>query len=408
LEQIVANPFEPSVSDTEVVTATLDITAPKQEAESLGTSEERFRRYFELGLIGMAITSPDKGCIEANDEICKILGYDRSELMKMTWAEMTHPDDLPADVAKFERVLAKEIDGYTLDKRWIRKDGQVIHSTISVKCVRREDGAVDYFVAMLQDFTARRQAEEALAKSHANLERRVADRTQQLTVINEELRNKETELQLLTARIIEMQEMENKYLARELHDDFSQKLAVLGMEIAAVAQRESSFEMRGRLQGFTAQIGTLAKDIHRISRQLHSAILDDLGLAAALRNECGGFSEQHGIPVEFDHGDVPSVVPGDISLCLYRVAQECLRNIGKHANATRARVALRRVRDELAMEITDSGDGFDPQAIKGKGGLGLISMEERIRMVRGTLSISSQPRKGTVVEARVPFPRGHA
>jgi len=404
----VANPFEPSVSDTEVAAATLDVTARKQEIGSLGTSEERFRRYFELGLVGMAITSPEKGCIEVNDAICKILGYDRSELLNMTWAKITHPDDLPVDAAKFERVLAKEIDGYTLDKRWIRKDGQVIHSTISVKCVRREDGAVDYFVVMLQDITARRQIEEALAKSHANLERREADRTEQLTVINEELRNKETELQLLTARLIEMQEMENKHLARELHDDFSQKLAVLGMEIAAVAQRESSLEMRGRLLEFTAQIGTLAKDIHRISRQLHSAILDDLGLAAALRNECGGFSEQHGVPVEFDPGDVPPVVPGDISLCFYRVAQECLRNIAKHANTTRARVALRKVRNELAMEITDSGDGFDPQAIKGRGGLGLISMEERVRIVRGTLSIWSQPRKGTVVKARVPFHQGQS
>src|SRR6266850_2743923 len=142
----------------------------KRAEEVPRTSEECFRRYFELGLIGMAITSPEKGCIEVNDEICKILGYQRSELLGMTWAELTHPDDLAADVANFERVMAGELDGYSMDKRWIRKDGQVIYATISVKCLRREDGAVDYFVAFLQDITARKQAEDALARSHSELE----------------------------------------------------------------------------------------------------------------------------------------------------------------------------------------------------------------------------------------------
>ena len=110
----------------------------------------------------MAITSPTKGCLEVNDEICRILGYTREELLRKTWAEMTHPDDLAADVAQFDRVMAKEIDGYTMDKRWIRKDGRVIDSTISVKCLRRDDGSVDYFVALLLDVTQRKRAEEAL------------------------------------------------------------------------------------------------------------------------------------------------------------------------------------------------------------------------------------------------------
>lgn len=108
----------------------------------LRESEERFRRYFELGLIGMAITSPTKGVMEVNDEICRILGYERGELLQMSWAEMTHPDDLAADVAEFNRVMAGEIDGYTLDKRWIRKDGQIVNTTISVKALRSAESFV--------------------------------------------------------------------------------------------------------------------------------------------------------------------------------------------------------------------------------------------------------------------------
>ncbi|MEH2035713.1 PAS domain S-box protein [Nostoc sp.] len=145
---------------------------------TLRESEERFRSYFELGLIGMAITSPTKGCLEVNDDICEILGYERHELLQMNWAEITHPDDLAADLAQFNLVVAGEIDAYSLDKRWICKDGRVIDSTISVKCVRREDGSVDYFMALLQDITeakrvevVRKQTAAALRESAEQLER---------------------------------------------------------------------------------------------------------------------------------------------------------------------------------------------------------------------------------------------
>jgi PAS domain S-box-containing protein len=121
----------------------------------------RFRHYFDLGLIGMAITSPTKECLEVNDELCRILGYERNELLQKTWAEMTHPDDLAADLANFNRVMAGECDGYSLDKRWIRKDGGVIDSIAAAKCFRRADGSVDHFVGMVLDITERKRAEQA-------------------------------------------------------------------------------------------------------------------------------------------------------------------------------------------------------------------------------------------------------
>ncbi|HKX28650.1 MAG TPA: PAS domain S-box protein [Blastocatellia bacterium] len=155
--------------------------------DSLCQSEERFRRYFELGMIGMAVTSPNKGLIEVNEKICEILGYERSELLQMTWTELTYPDDLAADVTQFNRVMIGELDGYSMDKRWVRKDGRVIYATISVKCLRRADGSVDCFVALLQDVTERKQAEETLRRAHDELEQRVLERTSQLSAVNGEL-----------------------------------------------------------------------------------------------------------------------------------------------------------------------------------------------------------------------------
>jgi PAS domain S-box-containing protein len=125
-----------------------------------GCSDAPMAGYFHLGLIG-AVTSPAKQYVEVNEQLCEILGYPRAELLRMTWAELTDPEDLGVDVANFNRVLAGELNGYAIDKRWVRKDGRIIDSTIVVRAVRRADRTVEYFVALLQELTQRRRWEAA-------------------------------------------------------------------------------------------------------------------------------------------------------------------------------------------------------------------------------------------------------
>ena len=132
--------------------------------EELKASERRFRAYFEHSQIGLAVTSPSKGWLEVNGQLRQMLGYDLDELRQMTWAELTHPDDLEADTGHFGRMLAGDIDDYTMDKRFVRKDGEVVYANLAVSCVRDEAGSVDLILASLLDITKRKKAEEELRK----------------------------------------------------------------------------------------------------------------------------------------------------------------------------------------------------------------------------------------------------
>jgi len=140
--------------------------AERQQAETaLQESEARFRSYFELPLTGRAITSPDKGWIDVNATLCEMLGYTKPELIQLTWAELTHPDDIAADLVQFNRVLAGEIEGYDLEKRFLCKDGHVIHTHLAIQCLRNPDRSVDYIVALILDVTEHKKAEEKLHES---------------------------------------------------------------------------------------------------------------------------------------------------------------------------------------------------------------------------------------------------
>jgi PAS domain S-box-containing protein len=162
-------PRRPAERDLEIVDMLARLAADwieRTQAEDLRRqTDERFRRYFELGLVGMAITSPSKGCLAVNDRLCSILGYTRDELLRKRWDEVTHPADLAGDAAQFERVVADEADGYSLEKRVIRRDGRVVECVISVCGVRRPDRSIDYFVALVEDVTERKSAERALRAS---------------------------------------------------------------------------------------------------------------------------------------------------------------------------------------------------------------------------------------------------
>jgi two-component system CheB/CheR fusion protein len=215
----------------------------------------------------------------------------------------------------------------------------------------------------------------------------------------------EEHLRKLTGTLVAAQEAENREIARELHDVYSQELTGLRMQLSSLKKdTKSEADLTARLSEISKKIGGIAEALHQASRALHPAVLEDLGLEPALRQECDSFQKAYGIPTEFTAKDMPPKIPQNVALCLYRVAQESLRNISKHAaSADQVRVSLTGGSEGITFVVEDTGDGFELEEGLRKGGLGLISMEERLRLVNGKLTIHSAPGEGTVVSAFVPL-----
>jgi signal transduction histidine kinase len=213
------------------------------------------------------------------------------------------------------------------------------------------------------------------------------------------------DLQDLTGKLISAHEEERRHLARELHDDLSQRLAAMANEAGKLEQElvTSPKSVTDVIRRLRADVATLAEDVQGMSHQLHPSILEDLGLQDAIASECARFSQREGIDVHFLPEAVPDALPDDIALCLYRVMQESLRNIAKHSKAREVHVNLTGDEDAVHLHLKDSGVGFVPAQTRGKQGLGLASMEERIRLVQGRLAVRSQPGQGTAIDIRVPL-----
>jgi len=220
------------------------------------------------------------------------------------------------------------------------------------------------------------------------------------------LRQAREGLRMLAAKLLHAQEEERRRIAREMHDDWTQRLALLGIDLTKLEKHlgapESALPLLRMMQ---EQLVSLSEDVHALSRQLHPSILDDLGLVEALRSECASFSRREGIAVVYRPKEVPASLPKDVALCVYRVAQEALRNLAKHAAVNEAWVSLIASGPELLLRVQDKGVGFDPAAGHSKPGFGLSSMEERVRLISATLSVTSAPGRGTTVEVCVPLAR---
>lgn len=363
-----------------VIATGIDVSEREEAKRRAEQSEETVRALLETAAQAILACDRDGRIQLANVAAERMFGYPRAHLLGQP-LECLIPEGYRTRHARhraawFEQPHNRPM-GIGLDLIGLRKDGSTFPIEVSLSFIGTSHGLLG--VAFVSDIT----------------ERKKNDRT---------LQEYRDQLQQLTGALIEAQERGNRMLARELHDVFSQELAAVGMEISSLKDRlKTNRDVAGRLSDLGKKIGHLSAGIHRTSRELHPAVLEELGLEAAMQQECEAFEQRTGVVTQFTAKDIPTDLPMNLALCLYRVAQESLRNVQKHSRSPRVYVRLEAGDGQIALWIEDQGDGFDLDAVLRKGGLGLVSMEERVRIVNGQFTVHSQPNVGTIVTVVVPL-----
>jgi signal transduction histidine kinase len=313
--------------------------------------------------------------------------------------ELLHPPDnfvgknvrdvLPADLAEdvietlqdASRTDAPQILDYTL-----LIDGRERH--YEARLIGMEG---DKTLTIVRDVTNQRLAATALTESQVKLS------------------SSHTQIRELLRRLIDAQESERRRLSRELHDDLSQKIATLSVSISRVKKKVpiSEENLIAGLDDLRQETDRLSSDVRQLSHQLHPAVLEHVGLVAALESYIRGFRSEEQIDVTLSTELGNQKIPFQTSIGIYRVAIEALRNVARHSGASAAHVSLSVFDDVIELKVSDTGLGFDLEMAKKGEGLGLVSIEERLRLLNGTCELQSTPGKGTTVVARVPLSNSH-
>jgi PAS domain S-box-containing protein len=354
-----------------------DITERKRAEEALRESEARLRLAAQAGRMYVYEWDVATDATVRSEQYANILGLTgvpRSDT-RQQFLSRVHPDDRAKFIAAVAD-LTPENPTTKISYRVLRPDGAVIWLEKSGRAFFDAQGKMLRMVGIVADITERKLGEEALSG--------------------------------VSRRLIEAQEQERTRIARELHDDFGQRLALLTIELEQLQQNPPDLpaEVRSRMGELRKQTSEIATDIQSLSHELHSSRLEYVGIAAAMRGFCQEFGEQQRVEIDFKIHDLPSPLSSDISLCLFRVLQEALHNSAKHSGVRHFEVRLWGMSGEIHLTVRDSGSGFVREAVKKSRGLGLISMEERLKLLDGTFSIASQPKRGTTIHARVPLSSG--
>ena len=347
-----------------------DVTDRKRAEQALHESEERFRLVANQAPVLIWMAGPDKLCNYFNKSWLEFTGRPVEAELGYGWTEGVHPDDsnrcLQAYTEGFDRRESFEVQyrlrRYDAEYRWIMDKGVPRFDP---------DGTFAGYIGSCIDITERKLAEESLAT--------------------------------IGRRLIEAHEEERTWIGRELHDDINQRLALLAVELDQWNHRVHSAELNAQVRHAQERISEIAKDVQGLSHRLHSSKLEYLGLATAVNSFCRELSEQSKVEIRFNHAGIPRTLPKEVSLCLFRVSQEALQNAVKHSGARRFTVDLHGSEEAIELTVSDIGSGFEEQEAFTRHGLGLISMRERLQLVRGELSVKSKPGAGTTIHARVPF-----
>jgi len=368
-----------------MVGANMDVTERKRTEEALlevnrnleaqaallQSREELLKIFVKSVPVGVAMLDRDMRYLQVSDRWCADYSVDSSQVLGRSHYELF--PDIPQGWKEMHR---RALEGETLradEDPWNREGGTTQWVRWEIRPWRTPSGIVGGILIFAEDITRRKQMEEAISG--------------------------------VSGRLIEAQERERGRIARDLHDDICQQLALVSIELEQVQRKlpDSVSEHRSQVGELRKRIIDISTDAQMMSHELHSAKLSYLGAAVAMKGFCREFGEHHNFEIEFESRDLPRQLPPDVSLCLFRVLQEALHNAAKHSGVKRFDVQLWGTSEDVHLTISDLGSGFDTEAAMKGRGLGITSMQERLKLVEGELTITSHPKSGTSIHARVPL-----
>jgi PAS domain S-box-containing protein len=349
---------------------------------SVYVQENTWREAFEHLAVSVAQLTLDGKLLTANEKMCELVGQPKRALLEKNLGEFFVPEESwPEYKRGLDRLIAGEISCFSTDMRAVRADANVVWVNMAFSLAREDvTNKPRNLTAVVRDISSLKKAEQSLRDAE---------------VVRDEL----------SRRMMSAQEADRTRIARELHDDIGQSLAVLKIQMLRADQPVSGNpEMRhASLKALTVKLQEIVDKVSRLSHDLHSSELELLGLVVAVKSHCRECSKQLGIPIGCVCDEPQEKLDGLLALSFFRVLQEAMHNIVKHSRATGVMVRLTRSESDLSLEISDDGVGFDIEGARLAEGLGLISMRERIHLIGGEFEIQSSPGQGTRITARAPI-----
>jgi PAS domain S-box-containing protein len=397
-----------------------DVTDRKRGERILRDSEERFRLVVE-GVREYAIfqLDPTGHVVSWNTGAARLKGYTSEEIIGKHFSVFYPQEDLRDE--KPQSLLAKAArHGQSEDEGWrIRKDGSRFWANVIITALREPKGKLLGFAKLTRDTTEKREKEEALTKANELLELRVEQRTTVLTRVNQELRTGIAEreraekqlrtsldqLRALAARLQSVREEERTSIAREIHDELGQACTAIKMDLALIGRKltKKQGQLQAKVGSAIQVVDSMIVTLRRIASELRPRTLDDLGLPAALESQAQEFENRTGIRCRVTFPQEPLALDADRSTAIFRIFQESLTNVARHAHATRVEARLERQKDKLIFQVFDNGRGFDPAQTKERKSLGLVGMQERALLLNGDLKVEGRPGAGTTLTLTIPL-----
>jgi PAS domain S-box-containing protein len=353
-----------------------EISERMQTEHAFRLSEGRLAGILDIAEDAIIVTERDRSITLFNQGAAKLFGYDPNE------------------------VLGKPID-LLLPEQFLEDDAY------NINAFARTPNSDHRMAQRREVFGLKKNGSQFPAE--ASISKLIAGETTTFTVILRDISDRlrtERQLKSLATELITAQEEERRRISRELHDDINQRLALLAIEVGSMLSDPTTMTGRARetAQLLAQSLALISDDVRRIAYQFHPSILEDLGLTAALKQLAEEWSVKTGIKIVIVQEEITDPLPHAVASCLYRVTQESLANVMKHARAARVELELTCDEQEITLSISDSGVGFDPNEIQARHpGLGLVNMRERVRAVRGQLEIQSEPGRGTHVIVQIPL-----